>query len=445
MTDLTEAKNLYLRQFERLEKEFAENGQARLLPIRKEALSHFARVGFPTARHEDWKYTNIAAIAETPFKPAGHETPGLMRDALAGISFGALAASQLVFINGHYSPELSSLRPLPEGVRAGSLAAALSAHPEWMESRLARYANYKEHPFVALNTAFMRDGAFLYVPEGKVIEEPLSLLFVSTAAEEPTVSYPRNLVLAAEDSKVEIVESYVGVGGGRYFTNAVTELVAGDNAVVDHYRLQRETEEAFHIATLQAHLGRSSNFTSYNVALGGALARNEIDVLLDGEGAECALNGLYVAAGRQHMDNRTRVDHLKPHCMSRQLYKGVLDGRARGVFNGRIVVHKLAEKTDARQTNNNLLLSEGALVDTKPQLEIHNNDVKCTHGSTIGQLDQDAIFYLRSRGVGLETARWLLTQGFAGDVINRMKIIKLREELSHFLMARFQQSLKESP
>jgi Fe-S cluster assembly protein SufD len=345
-------------------------------------------------------------------------------------------------------------------VKAGSLAAAWGTDPASIELHLARHASYHDHAFVALNSAFMKDGAFVYVPKGKVVERPIHLLFVSTrpastglsagpstglrtgfdsAQDRPgtaVVSHPRNLIVADDGSQAMIVESYVGVGTNVYLTNVVTEIVGGKNAVIDYYKLQRENEEAFHIATVQAHLDRSSNFSSHSIDLGGALVRNDLNATLDGEGIECTLDGLYMVTGRQHVDNHTRIDHVKPHCSSRELYKGLLDGKSRGVFNGKIYVHKAAQKTDAKQTNKNLLLSEGATINTKPQLEIYADDVKCTHGSTIGQLDQDAVFYLRSRGLDLATARNLLTYAFASEMVGRIKVEPVRAQIENLLVTR---------
>ncbi|MGH7775468.1 MAG: Fe-S cluster assembly protein SufD [Candidatus Binatia bacterium] len=440
MNDITEAKDFYRTQFAGFEKELGSNGQSWIHRIRKEAISRFAELGFPTTRDEEWKYTNVAPIVKVPFKPANFEINGLTADTVLRATFGELTCNRLVFVNGHYSQELSSLRPLPEGVRLGSLVAALNADATGVEPHLARYASYQDQAMVALNTAFMEDGAFVYVPQGRVVGEPIYVLFVSTVHGKATVSYPRNLVVMGHDTQATIVESYVGLENNVYFTNAVTEIVLGENAVIDHYKLQRESVEAFHIATLQAHLDRSSNFSSHSIALGGALVRNDVNVALEGEGIECTLNGLYMVTGRQHVDNHTRIDHVKPHCSSRELYKGVLDGKSRGVFNGKIYVHKPAQKTDAKQTNKNLLLSEDALINTKPQLEIYADDVKCTHGSTIGQLDQDAIFYLRSRGVGLEAARSLLTYAFASDIIGRIKLEPIRGQLDHLLATKFQKN-----
>jgi Fe-S cluster assembly protein SufD len=323
-------------------------------------------------------------------------------------------------------------------VKAGSLATALNSDSALVEPHLARHAGYQDHPFVALNTAFLQDGAFVSIPRGKAVERPIHLLFVSTHDRRgtATVSHPRNLILAGDDSQAMVIESYIGLNNALYFTNAVTEIVAGENAVVAHYKLQRESEEAFHISTVQASLSHNSNFSSHSIDLGGALVRNDVNAVLDGKGIECTLDGLYMVAGRQHVDNHTRIDHVKPHCSSRELYKGVLGGRSKGVFNGKIYVHKDAQKTDAKQTNKNLLLSEDAVINTKPQLEIYADDVKCTHGTTIGQLDQEAIFYLRSRGIDLEAARGLLTYAFASEMIGRIKVEPVRAQLETLLLTR---------
>jgi Fe-S cluster assembly protein SufD len=431
----------YLSDFEQFEKDGATGAASWVHQLRKAAIARFAELGFPTTRHEEWKYTAVAPIAKVPFTRVGHEGPALLSWALEHLSFGLSEGARLVFVNGHYSREFSSLRALPGGVRVGSLAAALTADSEGIKPHLARYAGYEDHAFVALNTAFIEDGAFLYVSAGEVVGEPIHLLFISTAPGTASASYPRNLIVAGNNSQVTIVETYVGTEKAVYFTNAVTEIVVGENAVLDHYKLQRESKEAFHVATLQVHQARSSTFASHSIALGGALVRNDVNVVLDGEGSECTLNGLYMATGQQHVDNHTRIDHARPHGLSRQLYKGVLGGQSHGVFDGKIVVHPAAPKTDAKQTNKNLLLSGDALIDTKPQLEISNNDVKCTHGSTIGRLDEESIFYMRSRGIGEEMARSLLTYAFASEIINRIKVEPLRATLENLVVTRLQQDL----
>ncbi|MBI2985682.1 MAG: Fe-S cluster assembly protein SufD [Deltaproteobacteria bacterium] len=437
MTTIAQAKTSYQAHFSQVAKELGQDWKGWVRRLRETAISRFGEMGFPTLRDEEWKYTNVALILDTPFQPAPYDVRSLRSDMPAWVSLGSFEGSEMVFVNSHYSPEFSSLGQLPRGVEVGSLAAAVTAEARWVESHLARYACYQERAFVALNTALMQDGAFVYVPEGKVLEGPIHLLFISAAGKGATVSHPRILIVIGKGAQASIIESYTGRQDEVYFTNAVTEIVIGENAVVEHYKLQRESERAFHMATLEAHVERGGNFLSHSVSLGGALTRNEINAILDGEGCECALNGLYIASGEQHIDNHTRIDHVKPHGTSRELYKGILDGRSRGVFNGKIYVHKTAEKSDAKQTNNNLLLSRDALIDTKPQLEIYNNDVKCSHGSTIGRLDQDSIFYLRSRGIGVEAARNLLTYAFASDVINRIKVGPMREQLDQLLTAKF--------
>ena len=436
----------YLADFERFEKNGWTGGPSWVHQIRKAAISRFAELGFPTTQHEEWKYTSVSPIVKVPFMTADDELHGLTKESLSLHTLGQAACAQLVFVNGRYSPALSSLRSLPEGVKAGSLAMALSGDPAAVEPHLGRHAGYQDHSFVALNTAFLQDGAFVSIPKGKVVETPIHMLFVSTTSfggahdrrGKAIVSHPRNLILAGDDSQAMVIESYIGLNNALYFTNVVTEIVAGESAVVAHYKLQRESEEAFHISTVQASLSHSSNFSSHSIDLGGALVRNDVNAVLDGQGIECTLDGLYMVAGRQHVDNHTRIDHVKPHCSSRELYKGVLGGRSKGVFNGKIYVHKDAQKTDAKQTNKNLLLSEDAVINTKPQLEIYADDVKCTHGTTIGQLDQEAIFYLRSRGIDLEAARGLLTYAFASEMIGRIKVEPVRAQLEHLLLARLQ-------
>jgi len=324
------------------------------------------------------------------------------------------------------------LRGVPKGVETGNLEDAAPY--------LARLASWRDNPFVALNTAFLRDVVFLRVPRGAVIEEPIQLEFLTSSGARPTVSHPRVLIVVGADAHCTIVESYVG--GGSYFTNAVTEIVAGDRAVVDHYKLQRESLEAFHVATRQAQLGRSSNFSTHNISLGAALARNDVGAVL-AEGCEATLNGLYIAGGSQHVDNHTVIDHAKPHGASHELYKGILDGKASAVFNGRIIVRKDAQKTDSKQTNKNLVLSDDAVIDTKPELQILADDVRCTHGATIGQLDEEAAFYLQSRGIGKREARSLLTFAFAQDIVDRIKVQQLRDSLERVLFEKFHEHATE--
>ena len=432
----TAAQDIYHAHFARFAQQLASNasnGSSWTQWVRRAAFSRFAAIGFPTTQEEAWKHTNVAALAKIPFTPAGYGRAALRDNVLTRASFGQMTCPQLVFVNGHYAPELSSLQPLPAGVIVGSLAQAISANRRSVEPHLAGYASFQKHAFVALNTAFMQDGAFIQIPSGTSVAAPIHLLFVSTAPEQATVSSPRNLIVVDRGGQAIVVESYVGVEPEVYLTNAVTEVVVGEHAVINHYRLQQESKAAFHMATLQVHQDRSSHVTSHAIALGGALARNEVTAVLDGEGSECTLNGLFMVAGQQHVDNQTRIEHVQPYCTSRELYKGVLDGKGRGVFNGTIYVHKAAQKSNAKQTNKNLLLSPDAWINTKPQLEIYNNDVKCGHGSTIGRLDEEALFYLRCRGIGLEQARSLLTYAFASEMLSQINIEPMQAALHETL------------
>ncbi len=400
-----------------------------LAKLRRNAFDRFAELGFPTTHDEDWKYTNVSAIAKTRFEPGQMVAAVPDRFPLADMG----CATRLVFVNGHFSRDLSSLEHAQRGVRVHSLKELLLAGSQTVESHFARYARFDKQAFVALNTALAEDGAVVEVDKDAVPGEPVHLLFLSVPNGGPTVSHPRNLIVAGRGSQASVIETYVGAGGAAYFTNAVTEIVLGDGAVLDHYRVQQESDQAFHVATVQAIQGRQSVFSSHNVALGAALARNDVNSVLDAEGAECFLNGLFFAAGSRHVDNHTMLDHAKPHCQSRELYKGILAGRGVGVFNGKIVVRKDAQKTNAIQSSRNLLLSGEAVVNTKPQLEIFADDVRCTHGATVGQIDQEALFYMQSRGIPAGAARQLLIHAFAGEVLDHMKWQPAREKLAAVL------------
>jgi Fe-S cluster assembly protein SufD len=438
MSAAIESRTAYLSTFARLEQKLGREGDSWFHRVRKEAIGRFAELGFPTTKLEEWKFTNVDPIARLPFHSSEFRADGLPTERLAELPLAHAAfeqhCSRIVFINGHYNPQLSS-RELQEGLIASTLASAIERNTPSVKQHLARYAGFQQNAFVALNTAFLQDGAFIEIPSGVRLDAPIYLLFVSTA-DEPIASHPRSLIIACDGSEASIVEDYLAVGDGVYFTNAVTEIVAGANSVIDHYKLQDENEEAFHIATVQVHQSRSSIFTHHSISFGGALVRNDVNVALDGEGAECTLNGLYVAAHKQHVDNHTVIDHIKPHCNSRETYKGILDDKASAVFNGSIIVRKDAQKTDARQSNKNLLLSENATINSKPQLEINADDVKCSHGTSIGHLDDDSIYYLRSRGIGEKEARSVLTYGFANDVLNKMKLDAVRVRLECALLAR---------
>ena len=397
-----------------------------LVALRHNAFERFTALGFPTTHDEDWKYTNVGAIAKTRFDPGQMVAADPGRFPLADMG----CATRLVFVNGHFSRDLSSTDHAQRGVRVHSLRELLLAGSEIVESHFARYARFDNQAFVALNTALAEDGAVVEVDKDAVPEQPIHLLFLSVPSGGPTVSHPRNLIVAGRGSQASVIETYLGADAAACFTNAVTEIGLGDGAVLDHYRIQRESDQAFHVATVQAIQGRQSVLSSHNVLLGAALARNDVNSVLDAEGAECFLNGLFFAAGTRHVDNHTMLDHAKPHCQSRELYKGILAGRGVGVFNGKIVVRKDAQKTNAVQSSRNLLLSGEAVVNTKPQLEIFADDVRCTHGATVGQIDQEALFYMQSRGIPAGAARQLLIHAFAGEVLDLMKWQPAREKLA---------------
>lgn len=429
-------KESYLSNFGQLEADLSGKQPSWVPALRQSAMTLFAELGFPSTREEEWKYTNVAPIAKIPFKLGQYHLNGITRRGLDRLPFGNLNCPRLVFINGLFSAKLSRLAKLPRGVQVKSLAEALQSEPELVEAHLGRYARSDDHAFNALNTAFLRDGAFIYVPQGVTVPVPLHLLFLSAGEAEPTVSHPRNLIIAESSSQVSIVEHYAGLHRGVYFTNPVTEMVVGENSSVRHYKIQNEETQAFHVATVQAYAKRSGNYLSHSISLGGGLVRNNLTAVLDGEGADCLLYGLYLLQGRQHLDNHTGIEHARPHCTSREVYKGILEGRSRGVFHGRILVRPHAQKTDSKQTNKNLLLSDDALVNTTPQLEIYADDVKCTHGATIGQLDKDALFYLRSRGIAQDAARSILIYAFASEIVRRIEAAAVQSEMDRFLFER---------
>jgi Fe-S cluster assembly protein SufD len=426
----------YREKFQRFEKQ--SDSLPWLRSIRQAGMARFGELGFPTLKDEDWRFTNTAPIARLPFKPAFDPVDGVPADALKGFAFASLPGSRLVFVNGHFAGKLSTIKNLPVGVKAGSLAAALAADGPLLEKHLGHYAQNADNGFTALNQAFFLDGGFVFVPPGKVVEEPIQLVYVSTAKPGGATFHPRNLVIAEANSRVTILESYVSLGGAGYFNNAVTELFAGDNAQLEFVKYQDEAPDAFHMAAFHGEFGRASNVSVHSFALGAKLSRNNIRTRLAGEGLECILNGLYLTRGDQLADHHMIVEHAQPHCASHEYFNGILDDKSKGVFHGRILVRPIAQKTDAKQTNKNLLLSDDATADTKPQLEIYADDVKCTHGATIGQLNEESIFYLRSRGISPETARRMLIHAFAGEIIERIRHEPAREELDKLVWDRLE-------
>lgn len=432
MTQLAEDRNVHVSNFQRLASESSgADHPAWLGRLRRQGIARFDAVGFPHNKQEEWRFTNVAPIARTAFALAE-------RVALAGrppFSFGDEAAAELVFVNGHYVSELSKVEALPAGVRVGSLGEALQSDGDRLEHHLGRLASVEQNPFVALNAGFVREGAFVHFARGAVLDRPVHLLFLSVPGDEPAVTHPRVLVVAEDNAEGLVVETYAGVGEGVYFTNAVTEVVAGNNARVDHLKLQHEARGAYHVATTQAQVGRAGAFISHSATLGAKLTRNDLNVVLAGDGAEATMNGVVWISGDQHADNHTLLDHARPGCPSHELYKHVLNGKATGVFKGKILVRQPAQKTDSKQTSKTLLLSDDAVMNSQPALEIYADDVKCTHGSTIGPVDEDMVFYLRSRGVSLEAARHLLTYAFAADITRRIRVEPVRRRLEDWMAA----------
>ena len=397
----------------------------RVRRIRTQAAERFNALGWPTTRLEEWKYTSLASVAGIDWKTSQR----LPDDKSYESPFGDKPVAELMFINGALYANRATLANEHPGIRIVPMREAMEN--ESFAQHFSRYADYEKHALTALNTARWQDGAFIEIAPGTVVEGFIHIFYLGGAKDERLVSHYRNLIVAGRGSQITVVESFFGKG--TYFTNTVTEVVAGDGAVVDHYKFENESVEAFHIGTVQIHQERSSSVTSRTIAIGGGLVRNEINVALTGEGASLSMEGLFVLSGKQHVDNHTVIDHVAPHCDSVELFKGILDENARGIFDGRIIVEPDAVKTSSRQTNRNLLLSETAVVDSKPSLEIHNDDVKCNHGSTIGQLDEEALFYLRARGIGEEDARNLLVYAFASEIVERMKIDVVRESVARAL------------
>jgi len=390
--------------------------------LRDEAWELFREQGFPTTHNEDWRFTSVAPLARTRFRRAGHAMVGAEQIEAYRIEG---SACRLVFVNGRFAPAISDARNLPAGLEICSLARALDCGmagcaPDGIEQQLGGYADVHRDVFVALNTALWEDGAYLRIRRGAAIEQPVHLLYVTADGGEATMTHPRTLVIVEDAGQVAVVEDYVSLGEGAAMCNSVTELIAGQDAAVSHYLVERENLASFNLSTLRAELERGARLASHSMLLGGGLVRNNVHPVLAGEGAECLINGLFVGEGRQHLDNYLLVEHAKPHGSSRQFYNGILDEQAHGVFHGRVVVHLDAQKTDAKQTNRNLLLSDDARIDTKPQLEIHADDVKCTHGATIGQIEEEPLFYLRSRGLDEVAARNLLLYAFAAECLDRM-------------------------
>jgi Fe-S cluster assembly protein SufD len=431
----TPALRRYLEDFQSLVE--STPGPAWLEPIRRRAIERFTELGFPTPRNEDWHFTSVAPIAEAELRLLREASVDVAPETLAPFIFGQPAWPLAVFVNGRFSPALSTLEALPAGVRVLSLADAFETDGDLLQRHLTRQADAETQAFTALNTAFMQDGAVVHIGRDVETSTPIHLLFVSDANAAKGVAHPRNLIVAERASRATVIESWVALGDAGYFTNAVTEVAVEDGATLTHYKMQRASARAFHVGTVDARQGRDSHFVSFSFATGASLSRTNIYTLLAGAGCGATLNGLYMLDGEQHCDHQTRIEHAEPNCFSREMYKGILDGGSHGVFNGKVFVRPVAQQTDGKQSNNNLLLSDRARVDTKPQLEIFADDVKCTHGATVGKLDETALFYMKSRGLNRGLARRLLTYAFAADVLETIEVDGVREGLEEMALKRF--------
>ena len=410
--------------------------------LRREAISGFGELGFPTLSDEEWRFTNLEALRRGSFSIAENGISDVSKKTVDSYGFPGLDCLRLVFVNGRFAASLSDGGDVGEGIVVKSLSGAICEHGDLVREHFAKYADYEKDAFISLNTSYFEDGVFVYVPDGTIFEKPVHVLHVSTDEGSPLFINPRNLIVVGQSSSAKVIEHYVSLSQSVYFSNVVTEVVCGENANLEHYRLEFESQKAFNFSTLRVNQQKNSNIASHSILYGGAIVRNNVHPVLAGEGCNSDIYGLFISEGRQHMDNFMRVEHASPHCDSRQFYNGVLDGRSKGVFHGRILVHEGAEKTDAKQTNRNLLLSDTAQIDTKPQLEIYNDDVKCTHGATIGQMDAEALFYLCSRGIPMRKAKIIMLRAFTNETLEHMSIDSVRETLENVVMDWFERRLE---
>lgn len=438
MKEIKDINQYFIKQFDEFEESLNGEKTSELHQLRKNAINYFEKLNFPTLKDEEWRYTDITSLLNHNFSSDYNKTK-VSPKVISKFLFDKLEHSLLVFVNGSYSAELSKLIDIPKGVRVESIAEALKNNNPIVKKHLGSYAKNENFFFTTLSSAFIKDGAFVYVPDGIVVEDPIHIIFYTKAKDKKVLTQPRNLFVAGKNSQVTIIEHYVSDDEQVYFTNAVTEIVADEGAVVDHTKLQEESSKAFHIARMEVDQERSSNFASHLISLGAEISRNDFNARFNDEGGECMLNGLFMINNEQLFDTHTMIDHAKPYCNSYEHYKGILQDKARGVFNGKVMVRQDAQKTNAFQENNTILLSDEAIMNTKPQLEIFADDVKCSHGATIGKLNDEAKFYLKSRGIGEESATAILIHAFASDVITSIKIPALRDYLEEIITKRFNQ------
>ncbi len=442
MEKISDILQHYIQEFKKFEQNLNGSRHRAVHEIRRKALQVFQEAGFPSKKHEDWRHTSLDTFLQHRFLNLPEVAPEAhLRRKIKPFLFKDWDGPQLVFINGHFQEDVSQTSDDFVSVTVTPLNRFLSDHPERASELISEELLYKNNAFGALNTAFLQDGAYIEVSAGKEIKQPIHLIYVSIGNDALPASYPRTIIRMAENSAASVVESYVSLGKSPAFTNAVTHMDLNSNARLEHYKLHNENIQTFHFSNTVIRQGRDSRLVSLNLSFGGKLVRNNLHSLLSGPGAEAILDGLYIGHKEQHIDNHTVIEHVSPHCNSHELYQGILTDQARAVFSGLIYVHRDAQKTDAKQSNNCLLLSEDAKIDSKPQLEIYADDVKCTHGATVGQLDKTAIFYLRSRGIGEQRAKNILTYAFAEKVIENIKIEPLRERVDSLILERFKEDM----
>ena len=437
--DKTDIVDWYVSNFKTFENNLNGNRDIPFHKIRQSAIAKFSELGFPNSKNEEWKYTSIKALLKHEFR-FEKESIAVTENTVSGFVFEGLEKNLLVFVNGVFSEELSTYEPSQNGVIVENLKTAFSKRSDMINKHIAQYADYRNEPFTALNTAFATDGVFIYVPAGTIVEQPIHLLNITDSDHADSISNPRNLIIVENDSQVRFIETHNHTGEGSYFTNMVSEIILGESTVVDNIVIQDESTNAYHIVNKEVHQGKNSTFTSVHVDLGGALVRNNLNIRLKGEHGESHLFGFYLGRGTQHIDGHTVIDHMVPNCNSNELFKGILDDKARGVFNGKVYVRKDAQKTNAFQENKTLILTDDATMNAKPQLEIFADDVKCSHGATVGQLDEDALFYLRSRGINKEKANAILQYAFANDIFNQIKIEPVKNWLDSILHERLRKT-----
>lgn len=441
ISEKIDIKEWYISNFEKFENNLNGNKEIPFHKIRQNAISRFAEMGFPTTRIEEWKYTSVAPLLQHQFsleKPVSEIAPEILEK----FTFAGLPANLLVFVNGEFRSDYSSVISQRKDLIIGNLKSALKENNALVEKYLSRYVDYQAEAFAALNTAFTLDGAFIYIPDNIILAEPIHILNIADPRGISYQAHPRTLIVVGNGSQVRLVESHRHISDHPYLHNQVTEILAGNDAIVDHVKIQDESREAYRIATTLVEQGKSSIFSSVNIDVGGALVRNNMDLRLNGERCESHLYGFYKVSGKQHVDNHTNISHLRPNCTSNEMFKGILSGKSRAVFSGTIFVAKDAQKTNAFQSNKNLLLSDEAEIDSKPQLKIFADDVKCSHGATIGQLDREALFYLRQRGISEAEANALLRYAFAADIFKNVKTEEVRNSVDRLVGERLKEDIE---